>query len=45
VEDEAHHEFCAEALENADDSHASTHMPRRHFVALAPDLAAQIASP
>jgi len=25
VEDEAHHEFCAEALENADDGYASTH--------------------
>jgi predicted nucleic acid-binding protein len=25
VEDEAHHEVCAEALENADDGYASTH--------------------
>jgi len=25
VEDEAHHEFCAEALGNADDGYASTH--------------------
>ncbi|MGA2864084.1 MAG: PIN domain-containing protein [Verrucomicrobiota bacterium] len=25
VEDETHHEFCAEALENADDGRASTH--------------------